>query len=174
LTDLLRQDHQRMKELFDRFEDAQDSEKKRIIREALTMIGAHDAIEKRVLYPAAKRCPDVDRELVLHCEEAHHVVNILLTEIKVLPFGERSYAKFSKVCDGVREHIEEEESELFPALEKADVDLDRLGERARALKRAIEYGAPAAAVGSPVGVVAAAAAAGALGWLAYRALTKKD
>jgi len=135
LTDLLRQDHNRMKKLFNEFERSDGRARERIVSDALDLIQMHDVIEQTVLYPSVTGVPNISRRLVLRCEEAHHMVHLLMAELKVKPYSEKYFAKFSKLADGIVGHIEEEENELFPAIERSsDIDNEDLGRQMLELK----------------------------------------
>ena len=173
LTGLLRQDHDRLKELFDRFESSEGKQRERAAKEALGLLLTHDAIEQTLLYPSVLNEKSIPRELVLRCEEAHHLVHLLMAELKVRPYNERYFAKFSKLVAGVREHIEEEENELFPAIESSNIDDEDLGRRMVELKehkgalmlRSMKTGG---------GAFAGTALLAAVGWAIYKAFSAED
>lgn len=134
LTELLRQDHNRMKQLFNEFERGGERQKRRIAAGALSLVLNHDLIEQTLLYPAVSKERGIPRQLVMRCEEAHHIVHLLMAELKVKPYGDRYFAKFMKMAQVLREHFEEEEEELFPAMERTNIDNEALGQEALALR----------------------------------------
>lgn len=171
LTEQLRRDHRRLRALFDEFEDADEDRRESVAEEALSLLRTHDLIERTILYPQAFRERGIPRSLVLSCEEAHHVVRLLMAELSLRPYTGRYFAKFSKLMTGVRAHIVEEEEELFPAIERSTMDNAELGRRMRELQSR-----PAAMflrrIGSR-GALAAAVVAG-LGWAVYSAFSRED
>jgi len=132
-TDLLREDHRKIKELFREFESAGYERKKALAAAIMREIEVHTVIEEELFYPAARRALE-DDELIVESEEAHHVAKVLLAELKVLPMGRRFVAKFQLMINNVRQHIREEESALFPKVERSDIDLMELGEEMGRLK----------------------------------------
>jgi hemerythrin-like domain-containing protein len=163
IIDMLKQDHEVMKELFDAFKDAEYDEKKKLMAEALEVIEEHDQIESALLYPEAADESSVSRELLLRCEEAHHVVRLLMAELALRPVNERSFAKFQKLISGVREHIEEEENELFPELERSDMDLEKMGREMRKM-RSSGAGAFVRGAGGKLAIIGLLAG---IGWAVY-------
>jgi len=130
-VELLKQDHVKVKGLFDEFEAAtQRRSQMRIAREALLELDVHAGIEEEIFYPAyrAELDDEESTDTILEAEEEHHVVHMLIAEIKELlgTDDERFEAKFTVLMENVRHHIDEEESEMLP---KADqLGEDRLGE----------------------------------------------
>ena len=53
---MLKEDHARVKELFDQFKSAKSRKAKvKIVREALTELKVHAAIEEEIFYPAVRK-----------------------------------------------------------------------------------------------------------------------
>jgi hemerythrin superfamily protein len=174
ITDLLRQDHKKMKRLFNEFERSEGRERERIVSDALSLIETHDVVEQTLLYPSVKGVSDISRHLVLRCEEAHHVVRLLMAELKVKPYSERYFAKFSKMADGIVEHIEEEEQELFPAIEgSSEIDVEDLGRRMLELKES-QASMFLRTVSGRGGVFAGAALLAGIGWAVYQAFSNQE
>ena len=174
LTDLLRQDHNRMKMLFNDFERSDGRARKRIVSDALGLISMHDLIEQTVLYPAVTGVANIPRRLVLRCEESHHMVHLLMAELKVKPYSEQYFAKFSKLADGIVEHIEEEENELFPMIEgSSDIDNEDLGRRMLALKES-STSMVSRAFGAGGGKFASLALFAGIGWAVYQSFAGEE
>jgi hemerythrin superfamily protein len=119
--EMLKADHEKVKGLFRQYEAAGDRayQKKSIAEEVFTEITVHSSLEEELFYPAVKAETDKQgQELVAEAVEEHHVVAMLIEELKALdPKDERYDAKFSVLMDNVEHHIEEEEDELFPEAE---------------------------------------------------------
>ena len=82
VTDMLREDHKKVKGLFEEFEQAEDATtKKRIVETALTELEVHSKLEEELIYPAIRAEIDND-ELMDEALEEHHVVHGLLEELK--------------------------------------------------------------------------------------------
>lgn len=127
VIDMLREDHKKVKGLFDEFEQAKDSRsKQRIVETALMELEVHAALEEELIYPAIR--PEIDDDdLMDEALEEHHVVHTLIGELKKMkPSDERYDAKFTVLAENVKHHIKEEESEMFPKAEDADIDWEEL------------------------------------------------
>ena len=139
---LLKQDHRTVLGLFRRFEKAGDKafrEKKAIARAVVKELSIHAAVEEQFLYPAARiRDPRLD-DVVLEALEEHHVAKWTLDEIdRLSPEDERFDAKMTVLSENIRHHIEEEETTLFPRLQKSmgKDELEALGAVIAQAKRA--------------------------------------
>jgi hemerythrin superfamily protein len=138
--EMLKADHKKVKALFRQYEAAGDrayQKKKSIAEEVFTEITVHSALEEELFYPAVKAETDKQgQELVAESVEEHHVVAMLIEELKALePKDERYDAKFAVLMENVEHHIEEEEDELF--LEAEDVigdAIEDLGAQMKARK----------------------------------------
>jgi hemerythrin-like domain-containing protein len=120
---LLRSDHQAVKRLFRRFEQAGEratTTKSKTAKAIVRELSQHAAIEEQVFYPAVrKEVPDAINE-VLESLEEHHVVKWLCSEIeKLTPEDERFTPKVTVLIESVRHHIREEEGTLFPGVRQA-------------------------------------------------------
>ncbi len=147
---LLTADHNRVRGLFTKFEDAHESDNISEMTEAaikiLTELDVHAEIEEQVFYPAVADANEEIRETVSEGVEEHHVVKTLAAEIEQLTPGDEQWvAKMMVLIENVEHHAHEEETELFPEVRKV-MDSDarvELGERLEALKA--QLGAPTAA-----------------------------
>ena len=127
MTDMLREDHKKVKGLFEEFEQAEDATtKQRIVETALTELEVHSKLEEELIYPTIRAEID-DDDLMDEALEEHHVVHGLLGELKKMkPSDERYDAKFTVLAENVRHHIKEEESEMFPKAEDCEIDWEAL------------------------------------------------
>ena len=120
---LLKQDHQNVAALFERFEKAapDDAEELRAVADKIVEhLSMHAAIEEQVFYPAVRAKAAEEEPTVLEALEEHHAVKLLLREIEKLPpTDERFTAKLRVLVEQVRHHVEEEENELFPKAREA-------------------------------------------------------
>jgi hemerythrin superfamily protein len=135
--DLLKQHHREVEDLFKNIEDADEPEQKgKLFRELAAKLVGHDGIEREIFYPA--------------CEEALGLTDLLgeaLVEHGVVEFGlyQADQAigqpdfdfKVSVLKELVLHHVEEEEKELFPQVQKALGD-DKLEGLAEELLEAFE------------------------------------
>ena len=138
---LLKQDHENVEALFDRFERAGPDayeEKAHIAEKAVELLSVHAAVEEEVFYPAIRvRLPE-ETAAVLEALEEHHAAKIMLAEIdRLAPGAERFDAKMTVLIESVRHHVTEEEGSLFPTVRDAFTaeELNKLGETMEAAKR---------------------------------------
>jgi len=137
-VEMLRQDHRKVKDLFEQFEQSEDKQtKKRIAESALTELEMHAALEEELFYPAVREEID-EEEKIDEAEEEHHVAKLLISELQnMTPSDDRFDAKFKVLAESVKHHIEEEESEVLPEVE-AEIDGARLGEKMAGRKEELE------------------------------------
>src|SRR6476619_781710 len=142
---LLKEDHEREKELFDRFEEARTRPAKlKIVRAALVELKVHAAIEEELFYPAVRK--PVGKDIMNEADEEHHVAKFLIAELDVMDGSESHFdAKFTVLAENVRHHIKEEEGEMLPKARKVKVNFEALARKMRARKeRLLAGGVPAA------------------------------
>ena len=140
---LLKEDHAKVKELFDQFEKAKSrAAKTKIVREALTELKVHAAIEEELFYPAVRK--PVGKEIMNEADEEHHVAKLLIAELDAMDGSESHFdAKFTVLAENVRHHIKEEEDEMLPKAQKVKVDFQALAEKMQRRKdRLMEVGVP--------------------------------
>jgi len=117
---LLKQDHQKARALLrdlERTTDRTAGKRQKLLAQIEQELTVHTKIEEQVFYPAfrdAARKGD-DRELYYEAVEEHHVVDLVLPEIKKTAADTDEFAAKAKVLkDIVEHHAEEEETEMFP------------------------------------------------------------
>src|ERR1700682_2891852 len=85
---LLRDDHRRVKDLFKQFEEADDKRAKgQLVAEALTELEIHAELEEEIFYPAVRKEADPDPGEMDEAEEEHHVVKLLIGELRRMKPG---------------------------------------------------------------------------------------
>lgn len=126
--DLLKKDHDTVKDLFDQFENAEGRPaKKKIVDQALAELKVHAAIEEEIFYPAVRR--PVGKDTMNEADEEHHVAKVLIAELEEMDGRETHYdAKFTVLAENVRHHIKEEEGEVFSKAKDAKVDFAALAQ----------------------------------------------
>ncbi|MPZ73562.1 MAG: hemerythrin domain-containing protein [Nitriliruptorales bacterium] len=137
---LLEKDHDTVRELFSQFKTAKerpDTNRMRSLQQRIFHeLEIHTAIEEEVFYPAAEQVGQEAEELVNEGVEEHHVVDVLMSEIRGLEAEDDAWvAKMSVLIENVEHHAEEEETELFPKLREV-FGKDRLAELGRQLEQA--------------------------------------
>ena len=142
--ELLKNDHDEVKELFKQYEKAGDNAlAKKLalfeqIRDALTV---HMDIEETIFYPAVKAVRDEKvKDEVREADEEHHVVKILLGELGKMNLSDEQFdAKLTVLKENVEHHVEEEEGELLPDAKKrlSSELLEQLGDEMEERKEAL-------------------------------------
>jgi Hemerythrin HHE cation binding domain len=126
---ILKKDHEKVKGLFDDFENAQTpAAKEKIIAKAVTELKMHAVIEEEIFYPTVRA--HVGSKVMNEADEEHHVARVLIAELDKNR-GEHGHreAKFTVLAESVRHHIREEESDMLPKSEELHIDFEALGQR---------------------------------------------
>jgi hemerythrin superfamily protein len=126
VIEMLKEDHEKVKRLFEDFESAESREQADIAATAIMELEVHADLEEKLIYPAIREHTDEDEMMNLAVEE-HHLVHVLIRELKKLkPKDEVFQAKFKVLGELVKHHIEEEEGEMFPKAQESDIDWEKL------------------------------------------------
>jgi hemerythrin superfamily protein len=136
---LLKNDHRTVEKLFKEFEKTGDRAvvtRGKLAQEIIRELSIHAAIEEQAFYPTVRDLVEGQEDMTLESIEEHHVMKWLLSEIQGRdPVDERFLPKMTVLIELVRHHVEEEESELFPAV-RAALGRKRLVEMGEALEKA--------------------------------------
>ena len=129
---VLTDQHREVEELFRQFEKlgsaASPEEKEPIVRTACEMLTVHAAIEEEIFYPTARDVEDTE-SLLNEAEVEHLTIQDLIAELDAMDATDDLFsATFTVLAEYVKHHVKEEEGELFPKVEKSDLDLDALGQ----------------------------------------------
>jgi len=121
-TDLLEQQHRKVKALFKKLERGRaDSDALR--RELADELAAHMTIEHELFYPAVI---GLDEGMVNESFEEHALAEIALKRLLASdPADEAFKARVTALRELIEHHVEEEEQQLFPEVEKA-IERERL------------------------------------------------
>jgi hemerythrin superfamily protein len=136
--ELLKQDHQKVKELFKQGQQTEDKkQQKQIFKEIKSELETHARIEETIFYPAMEEHDEL-KDMVLESLEEHRQMKTVLRELgKLSASSERFKPKFKVLMDDVKHHAEEEEEgKMFPKIReliKRD-ELEQLGEELEAAK----------------------------------------
>ncbi len=142
--ELLTQDHNEVRALFEEFRAASEEEDASKMGELTEKIfqelTVHTAIEEEIFYPAVRDADGKElSETTDESYEEHHVVDLLMGEIRQLQPGDDVFkAKMTVLMENVEHHAKEEEEEMFTEVRElmAEQQLRDLGEElAQAKKR---------------------------------------
>lgn len=140
ITLMLREDHQKLKDLFDQFGNATNiTEKWNIVTTAIAALEIHATLEEELIYPAWQEHVG-EQGLTDDALAEHHAVHVLINELKAMNPEDESYnAKFTVLSERVTHLIKEEEEKVFPQAEKAEVDWDRLTKHVIERRQSLEH-----------------------------------
>jgi hemerythrin superfamily protein len=122
-TQILMQDHREVENLFTQYEQSKDPSLAETICTELTV---HSAVEEKVVYPVLGRDVSGGNGLRSHSEDEHRKVKDLILEIEKGGLsGPRVPELMVMLKEAVTEHVEEEETQVFPKM-REDLGEDRL------------------------------------------------
>jgi iron-sulfur cluster repair protein YtfE (RIC family) len=128
--ELLKQDHREVEGYFEEYEDLTDDDAKAELAEKIcNALKMHMQIEEEIFYPKARDATGdedlLDEALVEHAGAKH-----LIEEIESMEVGDDLYdAKIRVLSEQIKHHVEEEEDELFPEVERSRIDVGQVGKK---------------------------------------------
>jgi hemerythrin superfamily protein len=129
-TALLRADHKLVDDLFEQYEKARSTaRKKALISEICEELTIHAQIEEEIFYPQVKQALK-DHDLVPEAIVEHATLKSLIAQLEQEDLEENSEmydAKVKVLSEYVRHHVKEEQNELFPKVRDSKLDLKALG-----------------------------------------------
>jgi hemerythrin superfamily protein len=136
--ELLKADHRKVQDLFQKYENTSDQKtKQQIAAQVFTELEAHAQLEETVFYPAfAQEADQEGKQLVEEARQEHQTVKDLIAELRDLDDHEEFAAKFQELMENVEHHVQEEEHEMFPkAEEELEAQLEDLRDEMQELKQ---------------------------------------
>lgn len=129
-TALLRADHKLVSLLFEQYESARSSTKKKaIVSQICTELTVHAQIEEEIFYPQVKAALK-DKELIPEATVEHATLKELIAQIEDgEPDDEMYDAKVKVLSEYVKHHVKEEQNEIFPKAKASKLDMHALGEQ---------------------------------------------
>lgn len=129
-TALLRADHKAVNMLFEQYESARSTTKKKAIAAQIcTELTVHAQIEEEIFYPQVKEALR-DDELIPEAIIEHATLKDLIAQIEDSEPDDEMYdAKVKVLSEYVKHHVKEEQNELFPKVKASKLDLNALGEQ---------------------------------------------
>ena len=138
---LLKDDHQRVRSMFERFERTRgDAQKERLAGQICDELKVHAQIEEEIFYPAVREAIE-DDDLMNEAQVEHQSAKELIAQIESSSPSDERYDALVKVLgEYVLHHVKEEEREMFKQARGADLDLADLGEQLKERKRVLQSG----------------------------------
>jgi hemerythrin superfamily protein len=124
VTVLLRNDHETIKSLFDKFQKSggprAQNGKKELFNEIRRELLIHSQMELEIFYPALAATSSARAaELVSVAQREHHEVEKLLQELNSMNASDKTFeSKMDELIENVGQHIEMEEEEIFDEARK--------------------------------------------------------
>lgn len=135
--ELLKQDHQTVKELFEQAEGTEDrKEQRQVFAQIKKELETHARIEETVFYPAMQKHEEL-KDMVLESIEEHKQVKTLLREMDdLVNDSEKFEPKLKVLMENIEHHAEEEEEgKMFPKARKL-MDQEALEQLGQELEKA--------------------------------------
>ena len=123
---MLKADHKKVKALFAVYQEATPRKQQDIAQTVIQELEIHAELEEELIYPAIRKGIKDDK-LMNEATEEHHLVHVLIAELKELDSRDATFiAKFTVLGELVKHHVKEEEGEMFPQAQKAKIDWESL------------------------------------------------
>ena len=132
---LLKADHRKVEELFEKYESAR-SRKMDIAHQICMELSIHTMIEEEIFYPACRQA-GVDTDMMDEANVEHDGAKSLIAELEAGSPDDAFYdAKVKVLSEEIKHHVKEEEQRdgIFSAAREAELDLAALGEKMAARK----------------------------------------
>jgi len=131
-TKLLKEQHEKVKTALEHLESGRGNALK-TLGEVANDLAAHMAIEQQIFYPTVRA---IKPELIDESYEEHSVAELALKRLLRTEAGDPAFkARVTVLKELIGHHVEEEENELFPVVERAldSAQLEALGSTMSAL-----------------------------------------
>ncbi len=133
---LLKADHRKVEELFEKFEKARSDRKRALAEEICNELKIHAQIEEEIFYPALEG--QIESDTLNEAYVEHDGAKVLINDIMASSAGDEAFeAKVKVLSEEIKHHVREEEMQsegMFAQARKAGVDLVELRDRLEAMK----------------------------------------
>ncbi|HKX53348.1 MAG TPA: hemerythrin domain-containing protein [Nitrosospira sp.] len=137
---LLTDDHNKVKKMFKEFEKLHkkhEEGREELAQQICKELTIHAQLEEEIFYPAAREAID-DDHLMNEAAVEHQAAKDLIEKIQSMNSSDPMYDALVRVLgEYVNHHIEEEQNEIFPKVEKAKMDLEEIGSEIEERKEAL-------------------------------------
>lgn len=135
---LLKQDHDEVKRMFEEFESADEDRKFELAAEICQALTIHALIEEEIFYPQVREAIDAE-DMMLEAEIEHDTAKMLVERIQEGEVDEVQLSAMIKVLqEYVNHHVSEEQRKMFPRVKRAGLDLAAIGQELLARKTELE------------------------------------
>lgn len=133
---LLKADHRKVEDLFEKFESASDGKKQAIAEQICTELKIHATIEEEIFYPALQG--KIEDDTLDEAYVEHDGAKVLINDIMAGGPDDQFYdAKVKVLSEEIKHHVQEEEARaegMFAQAREAGVDLEALRDQLLARK----------------------------------------
>ena len=131
--ELLTEDHENVKQMFEQFEglgDRAHATKKKLAMQICIELTKHATAEEEIFYPAVRAATKKNEDLVDEATVEHASAKDLIAQIMEMEATEELFdAKVKVLSEMIEHHVEEEEKEMFPKAREAGLDMEALGQQ---------------------------------------------
>ncbi|MBA4143251.1 MAG: hemerythrin domain-containing protein [Nitrosospira sp.] len=127
---LLTEDHAKVKKMFKEYEKLckknEEEGKQELATQICRELTIHAQLEEELFYPAVREA--INNDLLMNEAEVEHTsAKDMIAQIQAMNVSDPMYdAKVIVLGEYVNHHIEEEENQMFPKVQKAKMDLEEL------------------------------------------------
>jgi hemerythrin superfamily protein len=129
--EVLKEDHQKVKGLFQEVRQATDqSKRKELFNKIDTELEIHAHIEETVFYPAIEEHEEF-KDMVAEALKEHQEAKTLLDELEGFETESPDFgSKLEELIEAVEHHVKEEEGEMFPKIREVfdEDELEQVGQ----------------------------------------------
>ena len=135
---LLKADHRKVEELFEKFEKAKSSSvKTALVEQICTELSVHTTIEEEIFYPACTG--QIEDDTLTEAYVEHDGAKVIIAELLASsPDNEFYDSKVKVLSEMIKHHVKEEEMRsegMFAQAREAGLDMDALAEEMTARKK---------------------------------------
>ena len=137
---MLKDDHQKVKQLFQQFKQTNDqNQQQQIADQVLTELDVHASLEEEIFYPALRQKAGggEDRQMLEEAYQEHAQAKTLIQQLRGMQASDPQFATLmQQLQQDVEHHVQEEETEMLPKAEQELSDqMDRLAQEMQARKQ---------------------------------------
>jgi hemerythrin superfamily protein len=140
LFTLIETDHREAEQLFQELESAKGKKAQECFGKLYKELTLHTNAEELSLYPAMRNYKETEK-LIEEANQEHNAAKILLEQMKSLkPDDEEFRVKLGYLKESVLHHVQEEESEIFEAVQKCmkEEQLQKIAEDFQSAKQRVK------------------------------------
>ncbi len=116
--ELLKEDHNKVSRLFQKVKATDEGEHQELFKKIKDELDVHTHIEETIFYPKIKEHEELE-DITLEGIEEHHQAKMFLRELaRLTDDSDKFEPKLKVLMEDITHHVQEEEGEMFPKVEK--------------------------------------------------------